>query len=328
MDGTRSYVIGLDGGGTKTSVQLADSKGQILAESLGGPANLQIIGVEQSAKTIIDLIETCCHTVGCEPTQIGSVVAGLAGAGRQSDQLQLAEAVRGYAQDRGVYLRDLAVASDARIALEGAFLGDPGIIVIAGTGSIVCGKDREGKMHRAGGWGRLIGDQGSGYQIGREGVRAIARMIDGVSGKTAVAALVADEFGLRSQDEIIKAVYRDGFDFSTVAPLVIRAAQDGDRIALNILGTAALELVAMIHAVIGRLKQYTGRTRGKIPLVFVGSLLDPDNVYSAKVRALIRKELKSIIVEKPIASPVRGAVLMALARMKKGTQKTARATVD
>ncbi len=328
MDGTRSYVIGLDGGGTKTSVQLADSKGKVLAESLGGPANFQIIGPDESARTIIDLIETCCHTVGCEPAQIGSVVAGLAGVGRESDQVRMADAIRGQAQGRGVYLRDLAVESDARIALEGAFLGDPGIIVIAGTGSIVCGKDIEGKLHRAGGWGRFIGDKGSGYDIGREAVCAVAGMIDGVSGKTALAAMAQSEFGLRSQDDIIRAVYRDGFDFSTAAPLVIRAARERDRIALGILGNAAVGLVAMIRAVAGGLRQYTGRTRGKVPLVFIGGLLVPDNVYSAKVRALIRRDLKSIVIGEPIASPVRGAVLMALARIRKGAQKPGRATVS
>jgi N-acetylglucosamine kinase-like BadF-type ATPase len=153
-------------------------------------------------------------------------------------------------------------------------------------------------------------------------------MIDGVSGKTVLASMLADEFGLRSQEEIIKAVYKDGFDLAAVAPLVIRAAQNRDRMAVEILGKAAFEIVEMIRAVISPLKQYTGRTRAKIPLVFVGSLLDSDNIYSAKVRALIRKELKSILIEKPIESPARGAVLMALARMRKGAQKTARATVD
>ncbi len=326
MDGTRSYVIGLDGGGTKTAIQLADSKGQVLAESIGGPTNFQISGVEGAAKTIIDLIETCCHTVGCNTSQIGSVVAGLTGAGRPSDQQRMAEGVRAYAQGRSVYLRDLAIESDARIALEGAFLGDPGIIVIAGTGSIVYAKDRQGAMHRAGGWGRLIRDEGSGYRIGQDGMRAIARMIGGVSGKTSLAAMVGQEFGLRTQEEIIRAVYKENFDLASVAPFVIRAAQKRDRIAAGILSSAASEVVEMVHAVVVPLRRSAGQPRRRIPLVFVGSLLDSENIYSAKVRALIRKELKSIVIQKPIASPVRGAVLMALARTKKGAQKTEHAT--
>ncbi len=328
MDGSKSYVIGLDGGGTKTAVQLADSQGQILAESVGGPTNFQISGVEGAAKTIIDLIETSCHTVGCEPSQIGSVVAGLTGAGRASDQQRMAEGVRAYAQGRSIYLRDLAIESDARIALEGAFFGDPGIIVIAGTGSIVYAKDKDGAMHRAGGWGRLIRDEGSGYRIGQDGIRAVGRMIDGITAKTSIAGMVAEQFGLRTQEEIIKAVYKDGFDLASVAPLVIRAAEKHDRIALEILSSAAAEVVEMIRAVVGPLRRSSPHPRGRIPLVFVGSLLDSDNIYSAKVRALIRKELKSIVLQKPIASPVRGAVLMALARMKKGGRKTAQTTAD
>jgi len=326
MDGTRSYVVGLDGGGTKTAIQFADSQGKVLAESVGGPTNFQISGVDGAAKTIVDLIETCCHTVGCASSQIGSVVAGLTGAGRTSDQQRMSEGIRAYAQKRSVYLRDLAVESDARIAMEGAFLGDAGIIVIAGTGSIVYGKDKQGVMHRAGGWGRLIRDEGSGYRIGQDGIRAVARMIDGVSDKTSLAGMVGDEFGLRTQEEIIKAVYKDGFDLASLAPLVIRAAARRDRIAVEILASAAAEVVGMVHAVAVPLKRSAGHPRARIPLVFVGSLLDSDNIYSAKVRALIRKDLKSIIIQKPIASPVRGAVLMALARMKKGVRATEHAS--
>ncbi len=328
MSGIASYVIGLDGGGTKTSIQLADLSGKVLSESHGGPSNFQIIGIEESARTIIDLVETCCHSIGCNVSEIGSIVAGLTGAGRQSDQQRMAEGVRGFAQSRGIYLGDLAVESDARIALEGAFLGDPGIIVIAGTGSIVFAKDGRGKTYRAGGWGRLIGDEGSGYQIGQEALRAVARMIDGRGKKTLLARMIGSQFGLRSQDEIIKALYKDRFDLASIAPLVVQAAHKRDTAARMILETAALELVEIIRAAVGRMKTGSRQPRRPIPLAFVGSLLDSENVYSTIVRALIRKKLRNISIERPIAKPVRGALLMALVRMKNNAPTKELAAAD
>ncbi len=313
MNTKAAYVIGLDGGGTKTTAQIADVQGTVLAETQGGPSNFQIVGVEQAARNVLDIIETCCHTVGCNVSEIGSIMAGLAGAGRTGDQRRVSDGIQNAAQNRGLYLQNLNIDSDARIALEGAFRGGPGIVLIGGTGSIAFAKDEKGKVHRVGGWGRLIGDEGSGYRLGQEGIRAVARMIDGRGRATSIARLVASKFGLRTQEEIIRAVYRENLDLSAIAPLVIHAAEHKDRIAAEIVANAAAELLETMRAVLRAIRVKPSRKR--IPLVFTGGVLDSENVFSRRVKALVRKRLPIVSLEKPLERPVMGAVLMALTHM-------------
>lgn len=321
MIGNASYVIGLDGGGTKTTTQLADLNGTVVAETQGGPSNFQIIGIEEAARNILDLVETCCHAVRCNNSAIGSMVAGLTGAGRSADQHRVAEGIQNAAQKRGMYLQDLKIESDARIALEGAFRGKQGIVLIGGTGSIVFAKNAKGTINRAGGWGRLIGDEGSGYQIGREAFRSVAKMLDGRGRKTRLARMFGTAFGLRAHEDIIRAIYREDFDLASAAPLVFRAAQQQDPVAIEILGSAACELIEALQAAIKGMGKTRRGIREKMPLVLMGGLLESENVYSKKVKALIRKRLPDISIEKPIAPPVQGAVLMAIARVKAGSKK-------
>ncbi len=304
------YIIGLDGGGTKTAGVLCAPDGAILAEAQGGPSNFQVIGVETAAKTILDVIQSCCHTIGCSTEEIGATVAGLTGAGRPNDQQRMADGILDEARNRSLTLSTVRVESDARIALEGAFSGRPGIIVIAGTGSIVFGKDRKGAVHRGGGWGRLIGDEGSGYAIGREAFRAVARMIDGRGERTKLLSLFGKKLELSTQEAIIEALYRKQFDVASAAPLVLEAAAKGDRVAQRILTAAREELREVIASVFDRLRGSRKRDE-RIPLAFVGSLLTNDNRYSRSMRTAIRRTLPRIAVQDAEASPVVGAALMA-----------------
>ena len=322
-----AYVIGLDGGGTKTTAQLADLNGRVALETQGGPSNFQTLGVEEVAKSILDLVETCCRTVGCNISEIGSVVAGLAGAGRTIDQQRIAEGIQSAAQSRGIYLRDLKIESDARIALESAFLGNPGIVLICGTGSIAFAKTRSGKILRAGGWGRVIGDEGSGYQIGRDALRAVTKAIDGRGKKTRMVKMVSSSFGLKHHEDIVRSVYRDNLDLATVAPFVVRAAQQGDAVAKEILNASAQELLETVRAVLKGMKTKRRAMRVEISIVLIGGLMESDNWYSRKVKSLIRKSLPDIIVRKPVGQPVQGAVLIAVERAKAGptTEKNAAA---
>jgi N-acetylglucosamine kinase-like BadF-type ATPase len=319
MSRVPTYVVGIDGGGTKTAAQLADMQGKVLAESLGGPSNFQVIGAQQAAGTILDLVETCCHSVGCTISQIASITAGLTGAGRVSDQNRMIESLRQVAQSRSIELHDVCVESDARIGLEGAFGGGAGIIVIAGTGSIVFGKDHRGNILRAGGWGRLIGDEGSGYSLGREAFRAVAKAIDGRSKKTLLTALFARKLGLKTQEEIVRALYKDNFDMASVAPVVLEAARKRDRPSLAILELAAEELVDVVDSVVRRMKIPRTIPNSKMRISFVGGLLTSPNIYSKNFALLIRRTLPSVALQKAQYPPVYGAVLLSLGRTKNHT---------
>ena len=218
------YVIGIDGGATKTAAVVCDLKKSILAEAHTGGSNALNIGFVPAAQTILDLIEECRRTLDCTISRFGSIVAGLAGMGREADRLDMESLLKKLAAERGWHLTDVSVESDARITLEGAFGGKPGIVIIAGTGSLVVAKDAKGAMHRAGGWGRIIGDDGSAYDIGREALRAVTHAIDGTGPKTALTKLLAVNFNLDSQESIINAVYKNSFDIAGIAPFVIQAA--------------------------------------------------------------------------------------------------------
>jgi N-acetylglucosamine kinase-like BadF-type ATPase len=305
-------VIGLDGGGTKTAAELSDGNGNALASATGGPTNFQVMGVEPAARTIVDLIETCCHTVGCSVNGLDSAVAGLTGAGRPGDQARMREGIRAEIARRKMALRRVRVESDARIALEGATGGKPGVIVIAGTGSIVFGKDTAGTVHRAGGWGRIIGDEGSGYALGREVFRAVAAAWDGRSPRTSLPRLLKKSTGLETPDSIITALYRENFDVASVAPIVTAAAAKGDRVARRILEQASNEIVDVMTAVIRKVR---GRSKRPVSVSFIGSVLTSTNPYSRRVRSLIRTSLPGVTIRPPEAPPVHGAVLLALAEL-------------
>lgn len=309
-------VVGFDGGGTKTAAILADRAGTVLAEASAGPSNFQIIGVEQAAQTLVSLLKHCLTQSGRSGSDLAAVVAGLTGAGRAADQQRMREALLGHLRKEGLPSERVSVESDARIALEGAFKGSSGIILIAGTGSIAFGKTAEGEIFRVGGWGRVLGDEGSGYAIGRDALNLVTRNLDGRGKATLLTKLVAERFGLKDQESIIQAVYRANFDIASVAPLVIEAADQHDTESERLLNRAAFELTEHVRTLTFILEGATRAARQKIPLSFVGSLLDNPTTLSKIVKHKIEFSIPQITVIRPQASPAFGAVLMALRLLK------------
>lgn len=311
-----SYVVGIDGGGTKTAALLADLNGRILAEDTGGPSNFQMIGVEQAARVLYSLIQGCCQKAGCGFSDVVSVAAGLTGAGRESDQERMKKAFVGHAQSFGTDFEHVRIDSDARIALEGAFKGASGIILIAGTGSIAFAKTSAGAILRVGGWGRMIGDEGSGYAIGRDGLNIVSRELDGRGKKTLLTRLLADQFGLSSQEKIIAAVYRNNFDIASVAPLVIEAAEKNDHECQRIMNRAAFDLTEHIRSLTFKIEHASRGAGKKIPLAFVGSLLTSETMFARIVQHKIEFSLPQVTVTRPQSPPAHGAVLMALEKTR------------
>ena len=167
------------------------------------------------------------------------------------------------------------------------------------------------KVYRAGGWGKLISDEGSGYAIGREAFHAAAKLIDGYGEKTKLLKLIDEKFGFGTQDAIIKAVYEEKFDFASVVPVVIEAASKGDPVAKKILIHACSDLVEVVAAVL--IKMSKGKKNApKFHLAFVGSLLMNDNFYSRKMRSAIKREMPLVSIRNAESSPVVGAALMAI----------------
>ena len=305
------YVIGIDGGGTKSAAILADSSANVLAEVTRGPSNFQIIGVDQAAEVLFSCAEECCRRAGRSLADVDGFVAGLTGAGRVADQERMKGALEARFRQLGPIPAGLMIESDARIALEGAFRGAGGIILIAGTGSIALGKTPEGRTFRVGGWGRILGDEGSGYAIGAQGLNCVTRELDHRGKKTLLTKLVSERFGLKDQETIIREIYRNNFEVPSVAPLVIQAAGEHDQESERILNRAAFELTEYVRALTFELEQATRGPRQKIPLSFIGSLLTEESIFPNIVKHKIEFSIPQISVVKPQASPAYGAVLMA-----------------
>jgi N-acetylglucosamine kinase-like BadF-type ATPase len=170
-------------------------------------------------------------------------------------------------------------------------------------------------VHRAGGWGRILGDEGSGYSIGRDALNAISKDLDGRGKPTLLTKLVAKQFGLSDQEKIISAIYRDNFDVALLAPLVIEAATSHDVEASRILNKATFELAEHVRALLNKIEKVS-RVRQKIPLAFIGSVISSDNVFSNILRNKIVFSLPQISIVKPQALPAYGAVLLALRSLR------------
>lgn len=307
MTPNRDLVFGADGGGTKTLGVIADRRRNVLARHQVGPSNPNVVGFDVAADNLRSLIILCCTEAGCSPRDLASLVLGLAGAGSESEQGKVVSLVNERFRASGAGNLPVTVVHDARIALEGAFGGGPGIAVIAGTGSVVIGKSAETRIARVGGWGRALGDEGSGYFIARESVRAVTREIDGMGNAGALREALAERHGLDSRARIVAAVYRENFDLPSLAPTVFELATKGDSVALSVLRSAASQLADQVSTVAASLG-----FSGAVGVAFNGGLIDHDSVYSEMLKDAIVHRVHGARVDPPLYPPVMGAVIMAI----------------
>jgi len=302
-----SYVIGVDGGGTSTVARLADLQGNIISVVKAGPSNLQTYGPEKCAETLTDAITEVISKSKSTLNSVQLVVYGTAGAGRKADQERLHSAIQSRWDGLPHKPKSLVVVSDADIALEAAHGGEPGIIIIAGTGSIIYGRDTDNTFKRSGGWGPIIGDPGSGTAIGLEALRITAKTIDGCIEAGDLVKLIAEDTGITSQESMIQKVYRDKIPPSSIAPLVFKAADNGDKYAIDIIKKGADDLVNMLECGIKRFS-FTGA----IPISFVGGLLQSDTQYPDIVSKIIKEKIPLAEIRNHKFKPEEGAIAMAI----------------
>ncbi len=301
----KKYLIGLDGGGTKTKCVITDLSFTPLFTCQGGPSNFLIVGTQKVSETILSLILDSIKQLNIQPEDIASILIGTTGAGRESDANKLKTDFIQYAYSKGYSFNSFNLDSDARIALEGAFSGGPGSLLIAGTGSVIFGKDKNNKIHRVGGFGRLIGDEGSGNTLGRRGLNYVAKEFDGRGAKTLLTEILKRDFGIADSSQLITEVYRNNFDAASFAPKVIDAAQSGDEIANRILEEESDELILHIKSIFNMLAEETLR------LCLMGGTIATDNFYSAMFRKKVELRLPNVKIVPAENPPEIGATFMA-----------------
>lgn len=299
------YLIGLDGGGTKTKCVLTDFNFNPLYECQGGPSNFLLIGTQTVSDTILSLILESMNHLRILSDDIASIFIGTTGAGRLNDAEKLKNDFTQYARSKGYIFRSFNVDSDARIALEGAFSGAPGSLLIAGTGSVIFGKDKSQNICRVGGFGKLIGDEGSGSTLGRRGINQIAKEFDGRGGKTLLTEIIKRDFGITDSPQLITEIYRNNFDVASFAPKVIEAAQSGDEIANKILEEESDELLLHVKSIFNMIGEDT------LKLCLIGGTIATDNYYSTMLKEKIKLHLPKVIITLAENPPEIGAAFMA-----------------
>jgi N-acetylglucosamine kinase-like BadF-type ATPase len=242
------HVLGIDAGGTKTVCFLADEDGRVVAEARRGGANLQASGELQVEKVLHEVME---EAIGERHIVPAAICLGIAGVDRPDDSMTVAAIMR-----RIGYKARILVVNDALVALEAGAPGQPGVVVISGTGSISYGRNAMGEAARSGGWGYVLGDEGSGYWIGRAAIRAVLREADKRGPETALTAMLLDHFGVPQAQGLIHEVYNTELKPAAIGALaksVQAAFSQGDEVAIGILRAAADELEGSALSVARRL---------------------------------------------------------------------------
>ena len=242
------YFLGVDGGQSSTTALIGDDTGSIIGFGRGGPCNH--VGAAEGRAKFLSAIGGCvrqaCDAAGLASAEFAAACLGFSGGPADKEALvrELISATH------------LTVTHDALIALSGACAGDPGLIAIAGTGSIAFGRNAAGTTARAGGWGYIFGDEGSAFDITRQGLRAALRHEEGWGPRTALHGILLETAGSRDANELLHWFYTADWPRSRVArlsKLVDEAAGSGDPVAQQIIDGAARDLAGLAAAVRGQL---------------------------------------------------------------------------
>jgi N-acetylglucosamine kinase-like BadF-type ATPase len=293
--------LGIDGGQSSTTALIANETGQVLGRGVGGPCN-HVAAAEGRAK-FLSALATC-----------------LAEASREAN-LELASlhfeaaclGLSGGPEDKAAYARELIrsrlyeITDDAEIALAGATAGEPGIIVIGGTGSIARGRNAQQKTARAGGWGYIFGDEGGAFDLARQALRAALQQEEGWGPATLLYPLLLEKTGAETANKLLHSFY-GSFDrtrIATLAPLVTQAAEQQDQPALAILENAAAKLAGFANGVHGQLFQ-PGES---VPVGHIGGVFE-----STLLRKFFVRDIQKAIAcpaGPPRLTPAEGALLLA-----------------
>lgn len=294
------FYAGVDGGGTRTTLVIVDEAGRERSRRAGPAGLVDPRDPRASAEVVAALVREGMAEAGLA-APLAALCAGLAGVGNAAER----EAVERALSNSGVASR-VRVATDGEIALEGSLGGGAGVLLIAGTGSVAYGRGEDGRTDRCGGWGMVVGDEGSGYAIGRGGLAAALRAVDGREEETRLLPLILERLELEGPREIPPWAGRvTKAEIAALAAHVLRAAAEGDAVALRVV---AAEARALAHHA-GALRRRLAPWRAETPVVFHGGVLNSP-LYASLVTEGLRDEGDFRVAE-PVSDAVDGAIRFA-----------------
>lgn len=298
------YVIGIEGGGSKSDLLMSDLTGKIVAQCSGGALNLYSSGTQAALANLAELIAQALAIVDTGIGQIAGICLGSAGLGRDQER----QAVASFLRDLGMRGK-LLLVSDAEITLQAALGGQQGVLLIAGTGSVAFSLNQDGQVRRCGGWGHILGDEGSAYDLGRKALQMALQAYDGRCSETLLLPMVMEYSGLNSPNQLVPYIYQN-FDKARVAefaPLVEQAAYREDAVAIRILQETTLAYYQMIKVLLEDLDQ-----SAPIQVIGHGAIMEKSQVIYKSLIMKLSAEYPEIAFGHLTEPPVSGALSLAL----------------
>jgi glucosamine kinase len=298
--------LGIDGGGSKTSCIIGDES-SVLGRGNSAGSNVVRVGERQARKSLGAAIRQACAATNIGPEQVEKTCVGIAGGTLPEIAAVVHRAVSEFVSG------EIIVVGDMVIAMEAAFGAGPGVIVIAGTGSIVYGRNSKGRTARAGGWGFAISDEGSGHWIGRSAVAACMRAYDemGIDNKSLLLDRIMKSWDLSTREQLVIAANKSP-DFAGLFPAVLAAADAGDEMARTVLTQAGAELAALAKIVAARLFS----PAKAVPVAVSGGVFS----NSALVRQVLYDRLSAenprVLPNAALVDPAKGALELARSRSR------------
>jgi len=302
------YYIAIDGGSSNSTGLLAKEDFQVVSRASAGCANYHVVGVAGTEKTLLSIIESLCSAAGVSPKEIQGFCFALSGVSRPRDFRSIEELLRRY-----LLHKRSKIISDAEAALLGGTARAEGIVIISGTGSVVFGRTASGKTMKIGGHGHLIGDPGSGYDLGIRALRAVLASAEGRAEKTKLTRKILDAIPLKAEDEIVPWLYALDDPKGAVArlaPAVIAAAEEADIVAGQILRAAAGELADLATFTARQL----GLAEKPFDIVLSGGVFLKNPPYFDLMQSVLSDKISSANPVRPENEPAFGALVALLGR--------------
>jgi N-acetylglucosamine kinase-like BadF-type ATPase len=300
-----NLYLGVDGGGTKTHIAIIAGEGELICEGYAGASNPLRVGVETAVSNIVAAINSACDAVNKNRGDIVSATLGLAGV-RRADLKQI---IHERVVER-LGIKRVKVLTDAEIALRGIGENKAGLVIIAGTGSVCIGQNAKGEKFSAGGWGPLAGDEGGAAGIALNALHKIAKASDGRGEPTSLSDAAVDYFRAGKLENLSVAIYAPQVDNARIAGFarfVGEAATEGDKVAVEILREAGIELGMAACAVIKNLNLQ----RTKVPIGLVGSVFGSGNLVTDPLLQIVHRIAPKAYLLDKIIIPARSAAQMA-----------------
>jgi len=303
-----NYLIGVDGGGTKTVAAISDLNGRILGMAKAGPSNPRNVGIKETTRQISLAISQLLKSVPAENGKILATIIGLAGVKEEFENKkeEIKEEIRKYPEAAAIFEGKIEISNDQIVAFRSAKKGRDGLVLISGTGSVCHGWNKN-KEAKTSGWGWL-NDEGSAFWAGQEAFRAMFRDLDGRGPKTLITKIAFQALKAKSEDDFLLRIYYGNPTF--VVPLFSiycnQAARKGDQVAKKIMTAAGQELALAAKTVIKKL----GFANKNFPVVLIGGMFKSDLVLMT-VKKEIKKLAPQAVFVLPREDPVIGAIELA-----------------